>query len=190
MNIFIVAKRNIKIDKKLIEKNSVGILRNKGQQVSRVFFIQKWIELEIPNNDFEIIDVEKTGDGFEKKICNVCHKLLDTELFARNQNGINNRIIRRPSCKNCRAEIDGVSIKPSIKKEWNKTKPNKEPFECPICHKRTIAGITSKIVLDHDHDTGEVRQWICDSCNTGIGRFKDDEKIILNALKYLRKFQS
>ena len=62
-----------------------------------------------------------------------------------------------------------------------------EIFECPICKKRTIPGLTSKIVLDHNHSTGKVRGWICDSCNTGIGRFKDDTKLLEEAIKYLQK---
>jgi transcription elongation factor Elf1 len=60
-----------------------------------------------------------------------------------------------------------------------------DTFECPICGKRTIAGITSKVVLDHDHETGEARAWICDSCNTGIGRFKDDVALLQRAIKFL-----
>ena len=71
------------------------------------------------------------------------------------------------------------------KRKWEKDKPNKVPFECPICGKRTIAGITCKVVLDHNHQTGKVRGWVCDSCNTGIGRFKDDTELIKKAIKYV-----
>ena len=42
------------------------------------------------------------------------------------------------------------------------------------------------MVLDHDHITGKPRAWICDSCNTGLGRFKDDIATIENAIKYLK----
>ena len=69
--------------------------------------------------------------------------------------------------------------------EWNKNKPQYVPFECPICAKRTIAGVTSKVVLDHNHRNGEARGWVCDSCNTGIGRFKDDIELIKRAIKFI-----
>ena len=51
----------------------------------------------------------------------------------------------------------------------------------------TIAGVTSKVVLNHDHGTGVPSGWICDSCNTGLGRFKDDPEILRNAIRYLEE---
>ncbi len=36
----------------------------------------------------------------------------------------------------------------------------------------------SRIVLEHNHKTGEPRGYVCDSCNTGMGRFDDDVEII------------
>lgn len=78
-----------------------------------------------------------------------------------------------------------MSIKPKSRGVWLKNKPENVPFECPICGKRTIAGVTSKVVLDHNHLTGEPRAWICDSCNTGIGRFKDDVALLQRAIKFL-----
>ena len=53
--------------------------------------------------------------------------------------------------------------------------------------KKTIPGLTSKVVLDHDHKTGKGRAWICDSCNTGLGRFKDDIELLESAIQYLKK---
>ena len=53
--------------------------------------------------------------------------------------------------------------------------------------KITIPGVTSKVVLDHDHNTGKPRAWICDSCNTGLGRFKDRVELLQNAIDYLKK---
>jgi hypothetical protein len=115
----------------------------------------------------------------------VCHKLLDTSQFTRNQNGINNRPIRRPSCNSCRKILEGMNLKRKSRGKWLKEKPFLVPFECPICRKRTIAGVTSKVVLDHNHITGEPRAWICDSCNTGIGRFKDDIALLQRAIEFL-----
>ncbi|MFC1920290.1 endonuclease VII domain-containing protein [Chloroflexota bacterium] len=180
---FVVAKRDIHYASGiLIQKDDVGI---KIAESESIFFIRVWKELPLSPDDIEIFDVTKTGDAFSKKICNICHKLLDTTKFARNQNNIN-RPVRRPSCQECRKTLEGINPTSKEKHKWLKTKPQNEPFECPICSKRTIAGITSKLVLDHNHSTGEVRGWICDSCNTGIGRFKDDIELIQKAIKYLK----
>lgn len=83
--------------------------------------------------------------------------------------------------------MEGVGILKEDRLKWLKKKPENEPFECPICKKRTIAGVTSKVVLEHDHHTGKAGGWICDSCNTGLGRFKDDIKLLKSAIEFLRK---
>ena len=170
-----------------VSKNDVGIIEKELKKSFHIFFIRSWKKTKVKKEDVVFFDVNKTGDGFKKKICNVCHKLLNTTHFDKNQNAKNNRPVRRPSCRDCRKHIDGVPINPKERKEFLKTKPNKAPFKCPICHKQTIAGVTSKIVIDHNHITGKIRNWICDSCNTGIGRFKDDESILRRAIRFIKQ---
>jgi hypothetical protein len=185
--IFVFSKKKIAISDKLsIEKDAVGIVKTETQKGALIFFVRAWQEVELNKNDFQVFDFKKSGDAFPKKICNICHKLLDTSKFAKNQNGINNRSVRRPSCSDCRKDLEGVNMSAKTKAEWAKKKPQNIPFECPICEKRTIAGVTSKIVLDHNHRNGEARGWVCDSCNTGIGRFKDDIELINRAIKYIK----
>ena len=74
----------------------------------------------------------------------------------------------------------------SDKRIMDKIKPNMEIWTCPICKKTTIPGLTSKVVCDHDHITGKPRAWICDSCNTGLGRFKDNIELLESAIQYLK----
>jgi len=183
---FVIAKRDIESTSGvLVQKDDVGIIEFESKEISSIFFIRIWQKVTLSKNDFVILDVKKTGDAYPKKICNICHKLLSTEEFARNQNAKNNRSVRRPSCRECRKQLEGKDMTPKAKLEWSKNKPQNEPFECPICGKRTIAGITSKVVLEHNHRTGEVRGWVCDSCNTGIGRFKDDVGLLKRAIKFI-----
>lgn len=185
---FIVAKKNIVTPQEImVEKGDVGVITAENKNHASIFFIRLWKQVELNVDDFEIIDVKKTGDGFSKKICNVCHKLKKTTDFAKNQNAKNNRSVRRPSCKECRVEMEGVGVSRADRIEWTKIKPDKEPFECPVCKKRTIAGVTSKVVLEHDHRTGKPGGWICDSCNTGLGRFKDDIKLLESAIDFLKE---
>lgn len=171
-----------------IEENAVGIVEREGKEESTIQFANPSCSLTLPNDILIEFDYKKTGDQYAKKICNVCNRLLPTEFFEKNQNGINNRTVRRPSCNDCRAEIDGAKLSSADKRRMERVKPNEEIWECPICEKITIPGVTSKVVLDHDHITGKPRAWICDSCNTGLGRFKDDVGIMENAIRYLKKF--
>lgn len=193
-NLFIYLQEDyVLTDQSIVKQNEVGIVnaddwRNNDILDCRVFLIPEWREVLLEKPKLNLFDPSKTGDGFINKVCNVCHKLLPTDKFAKNQNGINNRSVRRPSCQDCRKHIEGKDLSAKDKKLWGAKKPNLTPFECPICKKRTIAGVTSKVVLDHDHATGKPREWICDSCNTGIGRFKDSVELLKKAIEFIESF--
>jgi hypothetical protein len=177
----------VKPQKILVEKGDVGVLKAENKDHASIFFIRIWEQVELSKEYFEIIDVKKTGDGFKKKICNVCHKLKKTTEFAKNQNAKNNRSVRRPSCKTCRVKMEGRGVSRENKVKWLKEKPINEPFECPVCKKRTIAGVASKVVLEHNHLTGKIGGWICDSCNTGLGRFKDDVGLLKSGIEFIKR---
>lgn len=133
-------------------------------------------------------NIHETGDRFDFKVCDRCFKRLNTsDQFQDNRLKKNNVITKRPSCRSCRKLKNGLAIPTTVKRRWEQTRPNNySSFTCPICDKTTIVGI-SKIVLDHDHSTGEVRGWLCESCNTGIGRFDDDPQIVQKAINWLKK---
>jgi hypothetical protein len=57
---------------------------------------------------------------------------------------------------------------------------------CPICQEPFI----KTPHVDHDHITGKIRSLLCDSCNKGLGFFKDDPQILRDAADYLEKFIS
>lgn len=44
--------------------------------------------------------------------------------------------------------------------------------------------------LDHCHETGAFRGWLCNRCNLGIGNLGDNEAGLEAALAYLRKAKS
>ncbi len=182
---FVFSKKDIQHNHLNVKENEIGILENKTHNGFEILFITINQKIVLQENEFDFVDIKKIGDSFQSKICNVCHRLLPTDEFSKNQNGKNNRTIRRPSCNDCRKTIDGLPAKPSYRKNWIKIKPHLSPFNCPICEKTTIPGLTSKVVLDHDHLSGKIRGWICDSCNTGIGRFKDDIELLKKAIHFL-----
>lgn len=184
----VVATRKVTATREdVIEKDDVGVVLSENKNRASIFFIRIWRRVELNANDFAILDVRRIGDAFSRKICNVCNKLKETKEFAKNQNGKNNRSVRRPSCKECRVIMEGTDISKTDRALWDKRKPDAEPFECPICKKRSIAGVNCKVVLEHDHHTGKPGGWICDSCNTGLGRFKDDVAVLKSAIEFLQR---
>lgn len=52
---------------------------------------------------------------------------------------------------------------------------------CAICQ-----GV-SEFCVDHDHDTGQVRGILCQSCNRALGMMKDNPSIAQQAAEYLFK---
>ena len=178
---------NILFGENKIRSGSVGVVTNINLDEIYVNFLGDNITTLCLRNNLLLVIPNEYGDGKENKICNMCHRVLKTIFFDKNQNGINNRTVRRPSCVDCRKLVDGKGVQRIEKKIFEKTKPFLEVFSRLICEKTTIPGLTSKVVLNHDHSTGKVTGWICDSCNTGLGRFKDDIKILKKAIKYLKE---
>lgn len=61
---------------------------------------------------------------------------------------------------------------------------------CAICNKPetdTRHGRIKRLAVDHCHTTLVVRGLLCANCNRAIGLLKDSEKLLSNAINYLRK---
>ena len=62
---------------------------------------------------------------------------------------------------------------------------------CKICGfscgaKRRGTRKMMSLSVDHDHSTGKVRGLLCNSCNVGLGRFKDNINSLERAVAYLK----
>ncbi len=57
---------------------------------------------------------------------------------------------------------------------------------CAICHKAPKGTRNGKVLhVDHDHNSGKLRQLLCTNCNTGLGKFMDDPELLKLAAIYL-----
>lgn len=184
INDFIVLNKDIKG----IKANSVGlVVKAENDNEYEVFFISSKIHSKLSVSQISFVDLKKTGKPHKFKVCNVCHVLKDYYLdFEVNQTDAKGIKTTRPSCRECRKNIDGVSLITSEKRRLDKIKPEYY-FVCPICEKGSIPGITANLVKDHNHDNGKARGWLCDSCNTGLGRFKDNIELLEKAISYLKE---
>ena len=55
----------------------------------------------------------------------------------------------------------------------------KQDYRCAIC------GAATKLLVDHNHETGKVRGLLCNNCNTGLGVFRDSIGILNSAANYI-----
>lgn len=67
--------------------------------------------------------------------------------------------------------------------------------KCAICGNEETAinyntKKVQKLAVDHCHKTGKVRELLCQDCNRGIAKFKEDPTILQKAIEYIIKHQT
>jgi hypothetical protein len=84
-------------------------------------------------------------------------------------------------CKSCTNDNSKIT---SLLRKQN---AHKRTSSCDCCGKivTETKGINS-LVIDHDHETGEFRGWVCNDCNVGIGRLGDTVEGLEQAIDYLK----
>ena len=73
--------------------------------------------------------------------------------------------------------------------EWYDEQLKAQNGKCLICGTTEGGGISTVLHVDHNHETGAVRGLLCRSCNTGLGLFKENTKLLKNAIEYVDKFK-
>lgn len=172
-------------------ENSLAVALGDAGHELLVFLPGQNQQFYVEKSDMVNVDIYSTGKGYDSKICNVCFVLKPMDDFQVNQTDAKGRKTRRPSCNICRQDIDRRSIPSRERKEAQRLRPEKGTlWQCPICRKMGIVGVNVKVVADHDHYAGRWRGFLCDSCNTGLGRLKNGENYLLNAIAYLKQHEN
>lgn len=123
------------------------------------------------------------------KECRGCHSVLSIFEFEKNQRTPSGARNRRAECKECRKKREGKKPTKKQLEEYYRAKPKPplgDTFECPICLRMFTVTNNQSINLDHDHETGEIRGWICGSCNTAVGKLEDDISILARAIIWIK----
>jgi hypothetical protein len=172
-----------------IPKHSVGVIVERALETARVNFIGP-DRIEYVPWDF-VVEFDLGTKDDSHRVCATCHRYLPIKNFKPNRTTADGRIVRRPHCKDCQKEIDRKPVSSKDRKEWNESKPpNYQVWECPICGKKLIPGLTCIPNLDHDHKTGKVRGWVCGTCNTGMGKFNDSPGMLKRAMDWIKRMQT
>ena len=136
--------------------------------------------------------------GFELKkeivyedtlVCIKCNERQPIDQFnAMKYTSDNKKTEIKRTCRTC------MRNQSSLVKELKRQNPYPdEHYKCPICD-RGIKEIgkynqprLQNWVLDHCHDTGTFRGWLCHHCNVGLGGFKDSLTRLKKAVLYMTK---
>ena len=175
-----------------IGANAVAYLHRQRNRRSLVFALGQRRLYWVDNEDLQPFDPRQTGDRYYSKICLNCGLLKSVDEFSINQTRSDGSKVRRPRCEVCFAADSGRTMSTKVRREYLAEHGPEvgDLWQCPICKKYSIAGVNVKIVVDHDQETGLPRGIICDSCNTGLGRFKNGENLLEDAMDYLRKHEA
>ena len=136
------------------------------------------------------------------RLCNIEKSTKDFEKTKQNLDGF------KSYCRICRVKYDRLKRierkaknpekykkKEQERKLIQKYNINKDQYNkilksqnycCYICEKH-MSEFSKSLYVDHCHTTGKVRGLLCNSCNKGLGDFKDNTLYLLKAIKYLEK---
>ena len=64
----------------------------------------------------------------------------------------------------------------------------KQNHKCAICGSPEMNNKNKVLCVDHNHTTNKIRGLLCGLCNTGLGNFLDNSRRLVNAIKYLKKY--
>lgn len=105
-----------------------------------------------------------TSDDGHAKICKKCHRIRQKNYREKNPDNYKSSKLKHKY---------GITLEDlnNMKEEQN--------HSCKICTKE------GEMVVDHCHDSGEVRGLLCSGCNKALGFFVDSPINLHNAIIYL-----
>jgi hypothetical protein len=121
----------------------------------------------------------RTKDIPDQKTCGRCRVMKPEADFSRVKSSADGLYHYCNDCKNGMGQIGRYMRTYGLSKEEAKHFAANNVGSCEIC------GVEGKLVVDHCHNSGKVRGYICNACNTVLGFAKDNPETLLSAAKYL-----
>ena len=149
------------------------------------------------SEQIELFEIKNEYIKEDSKFCVKCKLTKPLGCFS-----IRGGAIRKDgtsSLKNSCIECNKYSRK--VRYHLDKITPRPaDDYQCPVCLKTldmvkeelndptnsTLHNATLYWNLDHDHETGMFRGWLCSRCNSGLGWLGDSVSNLKRGLKYLQ----
>ena len=130
----------------------------------------------------EVRDYYWIPEGF--RWCPSCEQVVAHEDFVRNAgtaSGFGSR------CRACDSAANSDSY---FYRKYKMTRGQLEALRSAQGDSCAICGETEPQHLDHDHETGAIRQLLCQRCNQGLGLFRDDPSFLRAAADYVERHRA
>jgi hypothetical protein len=154
-----------------------------GTKVCNICHIEKTVD------DFYFLK-KKSGARYPSYICKPCDNARSTQWAKINKDKVTE------ISKRFRERHPGYFRKYDLVKNNGMTQEEyvnlwaKQDGKCAICdrpdEKIGKRGYNTTLVVDHDHQTGQIRGILCRKCNSGLGMFEDSVESLRAAVQYLQ----
>lgn len=123
-------------------------------------------------------------------VCQNCSRKYSKDYRQKNQEAIKARTrIYRKKMTPLDRYISRIRNQYGVSIEWYNEQLEKQNGRCAICNQLPTArkdGL-QKLYIDHNHKTNQVRELLCQHCNTLIGCALENPLILEKSIDYLRK---
>jgi hypothetical protein len=126
--------------------------------------------------------VTKMTSSDATRYCNTCKETKSLDSF--DTYGPKKQY-HKGSCRKCETTHN------TIRRLLERQNPRPVDLSCEICGKTEEdvlergRSLNQAFVLDHCHETGKFRAWICSGCNKSLGYMQDNPTLVLKAAQYL-----
>lgn len=127
-----------------------------------------------------VCNICKDPDQFGYKYCPDCGEKKPVSRYNRRKDSSNRKYQTR--CRDC---VSQYQREFRAKNRYNSSFEELEALKAAQEYKCLICSSEKKLVIDHNHETGQVRAILCDKCNRGLGYFNDDPVLLIAASNYL-----
>lgn len=124
------------------------------------------------------------------KQCCTCKEVLEHACFNKSNRGDG----LQGTCRECHVQYASPDYRRMKRYGLNREElENRLAIQnglCAICQTSITLEQPATAHIDHNHETTVIRGLLCNSCNRGIGLFKDEPERLERAAVYLRRFAS
>ena len=165
------------------DRTHVACLEGRGTAIVRPPHKESQYHMKEDKSSEEPMKLEQVPEG---KRCATCKKVKPLDAFGKQKRQEDGKSFRCRECWTWRQRKSNYGITRKDFIEMLESQNNR----CAICYKEKPGGVRKNAaddwVVDHDHETGEVRGILCNKCNLVIGFAEEDIYTLQSAIEYLQ----